>query len=283
MTNRGDIITNGDYHDQDEEFISPYTLLLHRPSRNGCRVYFNRFTEGVPTWPSVRFVAFEDLGEPEEPASADLTGRPSSLALRQPAPELPYFLRFEYNWGRGVEMVSRNYTHCNLENVVEIIKCRRTHWDSEFISNITGILVEWADGTRKCLGQVRFDHKLERLSTNGALEIHICIARVLQRWVVLDMQLEMPADPEKHASEFLDILNGDEENDGDSERMWTSEWISVPFSGLLEWWFAVKGQGEMIIRHRSGSSDVVVASTDGPPNSPVVHTDGATFWASRHG
>lgn len=112
---------------------------------------------------------------------------------------------------KGEEKGERFFSTCRLSNVVEVTLCRS---QGGYPDSIIGMLVKYANGDRACVGAFRFDWASEPCQVGQAGTLDIGCTQE-PRWV-RDIQLEPPPVDSNLA------------------------WMTVPWSGRLEWWFSRK-------------------------------------------
>ncbi|RSL92063.1 hypothetical protein CEP52_014044 [Fusarium oligoseptatum] len=104
------------------------------------------------------------------------------------------------------------YSAASLEEVVEVTPCRvklATH------SLISGLIFQYANGERACVGDIRLDSLGETLLVQPESRLHLAF------------KMDRSVGP--HATRFCLDSSLDEG---------TPEWLSLPLMGVLEWWFA---------------------------------------------
>ncbi|KAF5124181.1 hypothetical protein E5D57_012109 [Metarhizium anisopliae] len=104
------------------------------------------------------------------------------------------------------------YSCCRLENVAAVTPCRGKRLRHQ---PIIGMLLQYHDGTRACVGQYRLDWTLNT----------VAIRPELPMWL---RQGEIERD-KKYVSEVR--LNGRQVVDG------AQSWQEIPWHGKLEWWY----------------------------------------------
>ncbi|RSL62658.1 hypothetical protein CEP54_005590 [Fusarium duplospermum] len=169
-----------------------------RPSQQGSRIYFNKV--GPENETSVRFIACDEPFKP--PIQRWLPPRPAPTITDPP------FLNLDKNpW-----FASR----CNLEGVKEVTLCRDVSLSHR---PVIGILVQYTDGHRECLGQFRFDRSLETIQADQSGGLHIDLQEIEDEdsMYVVDVRGFPLGDPS--------VCPGNE------------SWVEAPWSGTLEWKF----------------------------------------------
>lgn len=120
------------------------------------------------------------------------------------------------------------YSSASLEDVVEVTPSQMelaTH------SPISGLLFQYANGERACVGDVRLDSLGETLLVQPASRLH------------LTFKQDRSVGP--HATRlYLDS----------SLDKGSREWLSLPWTGVLEWWFA---HGHCKVYHQGKESPSV--------------------------
>ena len=174
---------------------------IYTPPRDGSRIYFN-------TWDSVReksikYLAFDEIHH--------AIRRPFPTSL---IPSSPYF----FTQSNEPWVVSS----CDMEGIIEMTLCRNL-----LISHkpIMGMLLQYADGHRDCLGQFRFDQALERNRVDQYMSLHIGSRRTTKSFLYVVDVLTSP--PPSHPELF---------------------WIEVSWDGVLEWWSSPR---HSVLRHTS--------------------------------
>ncbi|KAL9574036.1 hypothetical protein ACKAV7_001812 [Fusarium commune] len=119
------------------------------PAPNGTQIWFNDSTSVHPK--SLRYLAFDGLMPPVQ--------RPFPPSL---IPNPPYF------WTQNTE--SWFVSSCSMEGIVDMTLCRDTAFDHR---PITGILLEYENGHRECLGQFRFDKDLKKVRVEHTADLYI--------------------------------------------------------------------------------------------------------------
>lgn len=186
-----------------------------RPSPNGTQIWFNDSTSVYPK--SLRYLAVDGLGPPVQ--------RPFPASL---IPNPPCF------WTHNTEpwFVSS----CSMEGIVDIILCRDTAFDHR---PITGMLLEYENGHRECLGQFRFNKTLEKMPVRHIRDLYISSLRTTRSYLyVADITTSPP--PHDHGGLF---------------------WMQVSRYGTLEWWSSFH---HSIIRYTSITGQLTNLKTPFP-------------------
>jgi hypothetical protein len=101
-------------------------------------------------------------------------------------------------------------TACSLDGISEIQPCIK----QGAIPRIIGLKVNYLNGHRECLGSYRLDLAAEPISACGSDNLYVRYAQFARQGPnITAISLESP---------------GEVNNPG---------WISIPLSGVLEWWF----------------------------------------------
>ncbi|RBR03810.1 uncharacterized protein FIESC28_11681 [Fusarium coffeatum] len=159
------------------------------PAPNGTQIWFNDSTSVYPK--SLRYLAVDGLAPPVQ--------RPFPPSL---IPNPPYF------WTHNTE--SWFVSSCSMEGIVDMTICRDTAFDHR---PITGILLEYENGHRECLGQFRFDKTLKKMPVQHTRDLYISSLRTTRSYLyVADITTSPP-----HGYGGL-------------------SWMQVSRYGTLEWW-----------------------------------------------
>ncbi len=172
---------------------------IHTPPRRESRVYFNT-CDSLPD-KEIKYLAFEDISHPA------VRPYPESLVPASP------FSGTQYNepWF---------FSSCSLKGVIEITLCRSS---SLSYTPISGMLVQYTDGHRACLGQLRFDWALETVHMEQNTGLYIGSGRTRKRFAYV---AEVTAHPPSDRSKL--------------------SWMDVHWDEILEWWFSSR---HSIVRH----------------------------------
>lgn len=104
------------------------------------------------------------------------------------------------------------YSAASLEEVVEVTPCQvklATH------SHISGLIFQYANGERACVGEIRLDCLGETLLVQPKSRLHLAFKM------------------ERSVGHHVTKVWLDNTLDKGSR-----EWLSLPWTGVLEWWFA---------------------------------------------
>ncbi|KAI0837178.1 hypothetical protein F5Y06DRAFT_304880 [Hypoxylon sp. FL0890] len=115
------------------------------------------------------------------------------------------------------------YSSCEMKGVTRITPCiGETHP----IRPVIGMLLDYEDGHRECLGQMRFDWIASPLEVSEGSKLHIGMTKP-------DMKRPL------HICTLVATvtLTQSEDTDGPFHPE-VNNWINVPWSGTLEWWFS---------------------------------------------
>ncbi|KAH7255279.1 uncharacterized protein BKA55DRAFT_688295 [Fusarium redolens] len=181
------------------------------PAPNGTQIWFNDLTSVHPK--SLRYLAFDELVPPIQ--------RPSPPSL---IPNPPYF------WTQNTEpwFVSS----CSMEGIVDMTLCRDTAFDHR---PITGILLEYENGHRECLGQFRFDKALKKVRVEHITDLYIGSLRTTCSYLyIADVTTSPPHD-----------YGG-------------LSWMRVSRHGTLEWWSSLR---HSIVRYTSTTGQLTNLET----------------------
>jgi hypothetical protein len=97
---------------------------------------------------------------------------------------------------------------------------------------ISGILLQYGDGHRDCIGQFRWDKSLEKVQVDATAALHIGSRRTTGSFLyVADVLTSPPSDP-----------NRDE-----------LYWMEVSWDGILEWWSSGR---DSVLRFTSAKGQV---------------------------
>ncbi|CCT69648.1 uncharacterized protein FFB20_10513 [Fusarium fujikuroi] len=181
-------------------------LALERmvtPAESGTTIWFNDSSSVQSK--SLRYLACDVT----EPASQ----RPFPASL---VPNAPCF------WTTSTEpwFVSS----CSMEGLVAMTLCRDT---ALFYRPIIGILVEYENGHRECLGQYRFDRTLAKLRLDHATDLYIGSLRTIRSYLYV---AEITTSPPYESG--------------------ISSWMRVSRHGRLEWWSSLR---HSIVRYTSAT------------------------------
>ncbi|CAF3458625.1 unnamed protein product [Fusarium graminearum] len=154
------------------------------PAPDGTQIWFNDSK-------SLRYLAVDGLGPPIRRSF------PPSLM-----PNSPYF------WRHNME--SWFVSSCSMEGIVDMTLCRDM---AHAHRPIAGILLEYENGHRECLGQFRFDKALEKVRLEHATDIYIGSSRTARSHLYVAHIGTSPLQ--------------------DSEGLW---WMRISLHGMLEWW-----------------------------------------------
>ena len=170
-----------------ESCLALYRILT--PAPNGTQIWFNFSTSVLQE--SLRYLASGGL--------APLVQRPSppSLILNPP-----------YSWTYNFEpwFVSS----CSMEGIVDITLCRDTALGHQ---PTTGILLQYENGHRECLGQFRFGKTLKKVPVGHIGDLYIGSLRTTYSYLyVAEITTSSSHD---HGGLF---------------------WMQVSRHGALEWW-----------------------------------------------
>ena len=102
------------------------------------------------------------------------------------------------------------YSAANLKNVVEVTPC---HTEIEDRSRVSGLLFRYADGRRACVGEIRTDLLGKTLEVKPLKGLHLAFSRADRGPYLAKLSLGAPLEKESFY------------------------WLSLPWAGLLEWWF----------------------------------------------
>ncbi|KAK1457130.1 hypothetical protein CTAM01_17205, partial [Colletotrichum tamarilloi] len=105
------------------------------------------------------------------------------------------------------------WTSAKLDDVVDIIPCRRCRQGSEIIS---GLLLRYIDGQQACVGQIRLDQ----------LQNPICVDRDCKMWFKFSLTSDGP------------IVSGIEQLREAPSLSKREIWFRVDWCGGLEWWYS---------------------------------------------
>ncbi|KAH7169755.1 uncharacterized protein B0J16DRAFT_276889 [Fusarium flagelliforme] len=179
---------------------------IYAPPPDGSRIYFN-------TWDSVKeksikYMAFDEIQRPLHRPF------PSSLMPRSPY----FFTQSNEPW-----VVS----YSNMEGIEEVTLCRDV-----LVSHkpIIGMLLQYADGHRDCLGQFRFDKALESIRVDQSMNLHIGSRRTTKSFLYV-----------------ADILTSPPSGRGELF------WVEASWDGVLEWWSSPR---HSVLRHTSSKGQV---------------------------
>lgn len=122
-----------------------------------------------------------------------------------------------YSWGY--------YTSAPLDGVVRVIPCRTGSGDT---SAIIGLLLEYADNSRACIGQYRHDGVSWALDVGDSLGLSIGFG-----WRRLSFHHieQVAVDGPRHDAELT--------------------WLELPWQGPLDWWV---GPSQLVIYHGGQAS-----------------------------
>ncbi|KAL7762651.1 hypothetical protein ACKLNR_009186 [Fusarium oxysporum f. sp. zingiberi] len=171
------------------------------PAPNGTQIWFNDSTSVHPK--SLRYLAFDGLMPPVQ--------RPFPPSL---IPNPPYF------WTQNTE--SWFVSSCSMEGIVDMTLCRDTAFDHR---PITGILLEYENGHRECLGQFRFDKALKKVRVEHTTDLYIGSLRTTCSYLYI-----------------ADIATSPLHDYGGLA------WMRVSRHGTLEWWSSLR---HSIVRYTS--------------------------------
>ncbi|KLO94448.1 uncharacterized protein LW93_8870 [Fusarium fujikuroi] len=173
------------------------------PAESGTTIWFNDSSSVQSK--SLRYLACDVT----EPASQ----RPFPASL---VPNAPCF------WTTSTEpwFVSS----CSMEGLVAMTLCRDT---ALFYRPIIGILVEYENGHRECLGQYRFDRTLAKLRLDHATDLYIGSLRTIRSYLYV---AEITTSPPYESG--------------------ISSWMRVSRHGRLEWWSSLR---HSIVRYTSAT------------------------------
>lgn len=163
---------------------------IYMPSENQSRIWFN-------VWDSigekaVKYMAFDKCSPPVR--------RPYPISLMPTTP---------FSGTRSTEPWL--FSLCSMKGVVEIVICRDI---SLAYKPIIGLLLQYAGGSRACVGQFRFDMALRAIFV-GDKSLHIGSGRTKQCFsYVACVTVDLPFDK--------------------SDLMW----IEIRSEENLEWWFS---------------------------------------------
>jgi hypothetical protein len=199
VTNKGRISLFG------AALSSTDTAAFHKiatPSPNGSQIYINEWRHDDPG--QVRYLASDEAMPPHEERSI-----PSSLVSDFPSictkDNGPWFT-----------------SSCSMEGASEMTLCR----DSELAHKpIIGMLVDYDNGHRECLGRFRFDKTLEKLHLGSNTDFYVGTGRNIWEFLYVDQILTSPRPEKAHL-----------------------RWMRIPLVGILEWWNSYQ---HSILRHTS--------------------------------
>ncbi|RKK83319.1 hypothetical protein BFJ68_g17460 [Fusarium oxysporum] len=181
------------------------------PAPNGTQIWFNDSTSVHPK--SVRYLAFDELAPPVQ--------RPFPPSL---IPNPPYF------WTQNTEpwFVSS----CNMKGIVDMTLCRDTTLAHR---PITGILLEYENGHRECLGQFRFDKTLKKVRVEHTTDLYIGSLRTTCSYLYI-----------------ADVATSPLHDCG------SLSWMRVSRHGTLEWWSSLR---HSIVRYTSDTGQLTNMET----------------------
>ncbi|KAG7421587.1 hypothetical protein Forpe1208_v000122 [Fusarium oxysporum f. sp. rapae] len=163
------------------------------PAPNGTQIWFNDSTSVHPK--SLRYLAFDGLMPPVQ--------RPFPPSL---IPNPPYF------WTQNTE--SWFVSSCSMEGIVDMTLCRDTAFDHR---PITGILLQYENGHRECLGQFQFDKALKTVRVEHTMDLYIGSLRTTCSYLYI-----------------ADIATSPLHDFGGLA------WMRVSRHGTLEWWSSLR-------------------------------------------
>ncbi|UZP38062.1 hypothetical protein NXS19_005878 [Fusarium pseudograminearum] len=112
---------------------------------------------------------------------------------------------------------------CSIKGISEITLCR----DSSLAHKaIIGMLVEYSNGHRECLGRFRFDKTLEKLRLDFNTDLYVGSSRNIWDFLYVEQILTSPRYEKAHL-----------------------RWMKLPRDGILEWWNSYQ---HSILRSTSG-------------------------------
>ncbi|KAI1413244.1 hypothetical protein F5Y13DRAFT_179711 [Hypoxylon sp. FL1857] len=187
--------------------LSPRSDLVqvYSPPRSPTKIYFNTAdqldsgTEGIDT-----------LGceNPQPPTTMTIprSAVPMEMSYFEPA-------KAEF------------YSSCKMRDVAKIAPCvDKTHPQRLVI----GMLLQYKDGHRECLGQVRLDWMVDPLEVGEASKLRIGMTKAKIK-TTLTGQLGL------HVTRNVATVTLSESTDKKVDQ-----WVDVPWYGTLEWWFSEK-------------------------------------------
>ncbi len=209
--------------------------LARLPNSGPCRMFFNRldkhrFRLRMHLVTSDRDDAVhppDHAGEPPPPGLMDEMRRRQSPACVGP---------FRGPLPRGL------YSSCSLENVASIRLCMDATAPHR---PVVGMLVSYADGRLDaCVGEWRFDwvaaaDKAIVVAAGPSDGLHVCHRRFRpDRFLHWPKQIH-----HRYGGYYVAAItahapgqNKNTDNDGDDD-FYKAQWTTVPWSGILEWWF----------------------------------------------
>ncbi|KAL6360665.1 hypothetical protein LRP88_06372 [Fusarium phalaenopsidis] len=181
-----------------------YGLILDtimKPSQKGSRIYFNKI--GPENEPSVRYIACDKAFE-EPIRNLDFSPGPRTLDPPVFPSQNPWFA-----------------SRCNLGGVKEVTLCRDVSLSHR---PVIGMLMEYTDGHRECLGQFRFDRALKTIQADQSGGLHISLQMM--------EDLVMEDEDSTYVADVYGFPLGDPSICPENES-----WIEALWSGTLEWKF----------------------------------------------
>ncbi|KAM6512343.1 hypothetical protein FSOLCH5_010058 [Fusarium solani] len=172
-----------------------------KPSQEGSRIYFNKI--GPENEPSVRYIACDKAFE-EPIRKLDLGLGPRTLDPPVFPSQNPWFA-----------------SRCSLEGVKEVTLCRDVSLSHR---PVIGMLVQYTDGHRECLGQFRFDRALKTIQADQSGGLHISL-QIMEDLVMED-------EDSTYVADVYGFPLGDPSICPENES-----WVEASWSGTLEWKF----------------------------------------------
>lgn len=201
VTSKGRAITFGPHVVPRLGPMRPWSRIFRLPETRSSRIFFNAIPAGITRMAS---------DAPQSHPAGRISHKPQIPISQAPS----WMIQ---SWGY--------YTSAAFENVAQVIPCRLR---LAKYSKIIGLLLQYSDGSRECVGQCRFDSLTSPLQTQDAPKL--CLAfdrRKGQFHHVATVELCPPRD-----------------------RM-SLDWLDLPWGGRLEWWV---GPRQDLIHHQGQQS-----------------------------